>query len=139
MSYKWNIDDHKRLWNWLAENPDKNKWDWPGWDNTNFEDGVEEEDYKKYHDQTFKGDLIKANCFACESSIGIVETFDEDSDDYIEIFICPLQIRCNKLIRQCLNGLYIKWDDTKDLTQRSAIALQIANLPEVAEFTNYKK
>lgn len=137
MSYKWNIDDHKRLWNWLAENPDKNKWDWPWWDNTvSYEDDT---DFKRSHPHTFKGDLIEANCFACESSIGIVEAFDEDSDDYIEIFICPLQIRCNKLIGQCLNGLYNNWDGTKDLTQRSAIALQIANLPEVAEFTNYKK
>lgn len=22
---------HKQLWNWLAEHPDKNKDDWPGW------------------------------------------------------------------------------------------------------------
>ena len=38
---------HRELWNWLMNNPDKNKQDWPEWN---------------------KFTHIKSNCFACEIS-----------------------------------------------------------------------
>ena len=31
MNIKFDHTNHKKLWNWLAENPDKEKSDWPEW------------------------------------------------------------------------------------------------------------
>lgn len=29
---KYCIKKHREMWNWLADNPDKHKEDWPGWE-----------------------------------------------------------------------------------------------------------
>ena len=34
---KYCIDNHREMWNWLAENPDKDKVSWPGWSETSLE------------------------------------------------------------------------------------------------------
>ena len=45
---------HKQLWNWLAEHPDKDKDNWPGW---NLNDAYDCEIYNYYF-----------GCFACKYS-----------------------------------------------------------------------
>ena len=46
-------DGHKRLWNWLSENPDKHKSDWPEF---------EQEESGLY---TYNGIRVRNQCFAC--------------------------------------------------------------------------
>jgi len=43
---------HQELWQWLADHPEENKWDWPKW---------------KENGGRYKGDSI-AHCFACAYS-----------------------------------------------------------------------
>lgn len=49
MTKKECIKNHRIMWNWLADNPDKEKVDWPGW-----------VDYPG---------RIRAGCFLCEYTI----------------------------------------------------------------------
>ena len=36
---KYCIDNHRKMWHWLSENPKKEKKDWPGWEHHKKEDG----------------------------------------------------------------------------------------------------
>ena len=95
-------DNHKRLWNWLADNPMKEdgtltgKWDWPEWD--------------------FNGGSIKAVellCFACQGS-----------------HKCCVLIWPNEFcVGDDRNGLYNQWIKATNPTTRSRLARQIADLP----------
>ena len=46
---------HVELWEWLAENPDSDKYDWPGWS-----------EFKLYPAQgCFACEYVKSNCDKC--------------------------------------------------------------------------
>ena len=105
------IKNHRIMWNWLADNPDKGKQDWPGW----------KMDYS---------DLFSVGaenfCFLC----GYISNTPEE-----ECFNCPLDWGVTKT---CINtdtepvsyfGLYcIIMPEHKK--ERSKYARIIANLPE---------
>ena len=100
---KYYIDNHRKMWNWLADNPDKNKKDWPGW--------------KKH-------DYVTNNCFIC----GYCEEYSKDCDmRYIDKFcdLCPLDW---EITNDCgLSSYYNKWNRGEN---RARMARKIANLKE---------
>lgn len=102
---KFNHTAHKELWNWLADNPDKKKHEWPEWD---FNGGKHKE--------------IMGECFACQYAMSI-KLINETCKK------CPLVEHYEKG-NTCLNGLFNQWDyECQNLQKRSGFARQIANLP----------
>ena len=113
---KFNHTAHKELWNWLADNPDKKKNEWPGWISNN---GL----YK----------CPENFCFACGYAL---------SDDYMEedceFKTCPLIWHNNENVHddgncwfncECNGGEYGSWEDAETAELKSWYARQIANLP----------
>ena len=111
MSIKFDHTNHKKLWNWLAENPDKEKTDWPEWEKNGG-----------------RVKRVRSNCFACEYAEG--RTCEDERVDLCED--CPLvwhlkgvdKPRCN-----LSSGLWSAWFWENTLKKRGEYALQIANLP----------
>ena len=106
MNIKFDHTNHKKLWNWLAENPDKEKSDWPEWKENGWE-------IKRAVSLCFACDYVKHNCLLC--------------------YECPLIWPENKnSTRNCYDansGLFNKYFYSRDLKERSKYAFQIANLP----------
>ena len=99
----FNHTAHKALWNWLAENPGKQKIDWPGWVINGHEDNI---NYCYY-------------CFAC----------DYDDEIFGDCEACPLQWPDKPGCGECAN-LYVRWyKRTASVIEKSKLAQQIANLP----------
>ena len=107
MNIKFDHTNHKKLWNWLAENPDKDKEDWPEWKKNG--GGVEES--------------IR-HCFACAYEA----VHNEDS-----CHTCPLIWPHNyegDFVCDGMDGLWANWYESEgDIADRTKYALQIANLP----------
>lgn len=110
---KFNHTAHKALWNWLAENPDKVKDDWPEWE----ENG---------------GSIlyIHNDCFACEYATRTKPNWTQKCP------YCPLEWPINdEGDRYCidsdeLTGLFIDYlEASSNPDLRATFALQIANLP----------
>lgn len=95
----FNRTAHQELWNWLAENPDYCKTEWPGW---------------QYY--AAKRD----DCFACEAAEAIRPMY-ADTCKY-----CPLKWPEGK---PCYDGLYTIWQASEDPRIRRSLAQYIANLP----------
>lgn len=118
MQIRFDHAGHKALWNWLTENPEKYKQDWPDFDN-----------YDRYllH--------INNNCFACVAAKGR------------DCKRCPLNWHDPKTGRliNCLDPYspYVEWtrlggdylqDESESerqarLKKRSMLAKQIAEMP----------
>lgn len=99
---KFNHTAHKKLWTWLSENPEMNKYNWPGWE---WNGGI--------------ADKVVNGCFACEFC-------------NILCGECPLlwpKVRGKLGPCHTKGGLYEKWANSKDPEIQSILALQIANLP----------
>lgn len=97
-------EEHRKLWMWLAEHPDKEKEDY-------FEDW---ERFSRPY----------SHCFACEAAIQLKYKLYQEKCNY-----CPLgknNIGCND---DSLNSLYLKWWNSQSSDERTSLALQIANLP----------
>lgn len=97
---------HRKLWNWLSDNPNTDK-----------------EDFFKEFD--IYGDDVPYNeCFACESCYGFGDT---------ECSECPIQWtekeQISDLTCYCSKdgSPYEKWEDAKDLEERKTLAREIAN------------
>lgn len=90
---------HKEMWQWLSDNPNKNKRDWPRWKHNG-------------------GDIEKSvgNCFACKYSIYFG----------YRCKYCPFNIDTSK---SCLNDLYIEWCFNNNLNEKKELATQIKNFP----------
>lgn len=101
---KFNHTAHKKMWTWLSENPEMDKFNWPGW----------EWNRGKYEE-------VENDCFACEACSGICAS-------------CPLVWPKNaegENICDHEGGLWAEWElESFDRPEtRSSLALQIANLP----------
>ena len=95
---------HKELWQYLIDNPNKDKKDWPRWKSNG-------------------GDIEKIddNCFACEYKLKYPSEYF-----YTCYKCCPFKV---KFRSACLNGLYEEWNESEDLNKRSKLAKQIKKFP----------
>lgn len=101
---------HRELWGWLAENPMKEKEDWPGWKKNGGEHPTP-----------------PSNCFCCQ--------YAKDVYGFGRGSICgkcPLiWERLTLLITSpCFNSYFGKWDSATAPEERSRLAALIRDLPE---------
>jgi len=98
------IKAHRQLWNWLADNPWKEKEDWPGWKLN----GGEYEDLHPYY------------CFMCIHMDGMPMCH-----------LCLLEWPENNYgTKKCIDGgLFSQWIDAETDETRINCARQIAELP----------
>ena len=110
IEFRW--EEHKRLWNWLSENPEATKSDWPEWN--------------------IIGHSVN-HCFACDFQSAFKEKNNVENAYMHSICnFCPLSKNSSCLIRNCLGGLYYQWAWAwawEPIKERPALALKIANLP----------
>ncbi len=96
------IELHRKLWDWLAKNPGKEKHDWPEWDN-----------YSPYEP------LYNSYCFACMVS----------EDCATCLFEWPGMDCFDAEVRHDNEGLFAHWDDASvETLRRIALAEQIRDL-----------
>ena len=113
---------HKEMWMWLSENPDKEKLDWPGWENVE----LCKDEVSAFLDCT--------RCFACTWDKINNKTDLLPKGDY-----CPINkgLTCGYVTFRCLDGLYDEWFhcwfSKKD--RKAELAKQIAELPWVRKVT----
>ena len=108
------IKRHRELWGWLAENPMKDKLDWPGWE---------------------RYDVALNDCFLCEYAL---KSQKNDSNGLSRCDYCPVEFDAigdspKGTVGYCLGGLFSRWDMATDPEERSRIALLIRDLPEKVE------
>ncbi len=98
--------NHIKLWQWLADNPTKDKCDWPEW--------------------SVNGGKVKHiynDCFSCEYSVSII-TASGDAQHMCKY--CPFGKYC---AFTCMDGLYKKWANTKDMHYKIELAERIRDFP----------
>jgi hypothetical protein len=104
------IKRHRELWGWLAENPMKEKTDWPGWE---------------------RYDAALNDCFLCEY---VLKSQKNDSNRLSICDYCPVWFKENGFNRgtvsYCLGGLFYGWEVATNLEERSRLAALIRDLPE---------
>jgi hypothetical protein len=109
---------HVALWDWLSKNPEKQKDEWPEWD----ENGGEIE-------------VVESYCFACSSATNQwVNYFNNDSDALRGTNTCdwcPLVLSEMDAVHpsNCLGGWFHIWLSTKSLSNRIAFAEKIRDFP----------
>ncbi len=108
------IKRHRELWTWLAENPTKEKQDWPGW---------------------VRYDAALNDCFLCEYAL---KSRKNDSNRLNICDYCPVEFKETNdypkgTIGYCLGGLFIRWLWTTNPKERSRLASLIRDLPEKVE------
>jgi hypothetical protein len=101
------IKRHRELWGWLAENPMKDKLDWPGWE---------------------RYDAALNDCFLCEYTSDKFSKCEHCPVVFEEIKDYP-----KGTIGYCLGGLFSQWDQAIEPKERSHIASLIRDLPEKVE------
>lgn len=95
-------EEHRKLWNWLANNPE-------AWKPDYFEDrDIDSIPYNR--------------CFACEAALQEANRMGT----YHICGFCPLG---GERIVGCSDGLYAEWWTAASREDRCQLALQIANLP----------
>jgi hypothetical protein len=120
---KETIDNHRKLWDWLAEEQYENhnapfrlKQDWPEWDKII--------DPADWHDEE---DPVINHCFLCQwvDQQGGLDPNDSDCEK-----VCPLKWPgvwgCHTC---CGDSLYSKWYNSHNKKERGRIAAQIRDLP----------
>lgn len=113
----FNRTKHQALWNWLADNPDKKKDEWPEW--SRYGGTIEE---------------VDCLCFACQYARDCLIENGRLFANKCRVY-CPLNIGDNSNIT-CLNGMYDEWQFEEDFSRRSELAREIANLP-VRTYVDY--
>lgn len=94
-------EEHRKLWNWLADHPGARKADY----------------FADWRD----GDKPYNLCFACE----VAAREADRTGAYSACTCCPLG---GELIMGCRDGLYAEWATAAFRKRRRKLALQIANL-----------
>jgi len=106
---------HRELWRWLVENPDKEKENWPGW-----------EQVANSYPQIMESASIKTlHCFACYMT--------QDCDKCLLVW--P-GLDCSNETEGDGKGLFERWNWTKRIKQRAKLAAQIRDLPVREEVPN---
>lgn len=95
-------EEHRKLWNWLADHPKAEKSDY-------FEDWDIDS-------------IPRSCCFACEVAYRAADR----ANTYASCRFCPLGGQC---IVGCDDGLYAEWCEAVSPKRRQQLALQIAKLP----------
>lgn len=95
-------EEHRKLWNWLADHP-------KAWKSDYFEDW----DYDS---------IPKSYCFACEVALQEANR----AGTYVSCRFCPLG---GERIVGCNFGLYNDWHAAVSPERRQQLARKIANLP----------
>ena len=83
---KYCIDNHRKMWHWLAENPDKKKKDWPGWKDYNNDPPLDEIAYCFLCCYKFQ---TKGSCYDCPLDWGITDMcmyVNDPSMSYYELY-----------------------------------------------------
>jgi hypothetical protein len=106
----WYISKHRKLWDWLAENPEMEKHNWPGWKR-----------FTRYYE---------GRCFLCQY---VMDYYGTKGRNDCAVF-CPVIWRNTFQLSHCgdYKSLYNKWDDAgcmKDFTERKYLACKIRDLP----------
>ena len=104
-------DLHVKMWDWLAKNPDKDKYDY----------------FDLYPDE--KEFALDYECFACAYNEHVIDKLSIRCRN--ECFYCPFEVK-NEVYTEkcCLGGRYKGWlQNSDDLKQRSEYARQIRDLP----------
>lgn len=103
--FKFPLGEHIKLWDWLADNPSKDKYDY-------------------FDDINLGRNLRPKNlCFGCEFSSKVIKYIEEkcgtrvidfiNSDVLYEgCFACPFD--CNAGDNGCLDGVYDEWDEASE-------------------------
>lgn len=114
---KFNLTAHREMWLWLAENPDKNKWNWPGWKKNG---GTYEISDGNYH------------CFACDYA-GNITHYKKDCESCPLIWVRPdgspmeqIQYVCEH--GSCYDSYKLAYWYVGYKKDRCAYATMIANL-----------
>ncbi len=105
LSKEETVENHRDLWDWLAQNPQAEKEDWPDWEEKFY--GYDYEELDDY-----------SHCFLCMFA-------QEDCGG------CPVEWPG----RNCGTNLiakspYIQWQDAHDDADRTKYAIIIRDLPE---------
>ena len=106
----FNHTGHKEMWGWLADNPTKEKDEWPGWKQNGGE----------YH-------IVAEYCFACEYDYVVSDCASVGNCRH-----CPLKGMSDETSYDCLDGDYEEWryaDSVKDLAERKRLAEKIRDWP----------
>lgn len=96
------IAKHREIWNWLSENPDKEKMHWPGW-------SIYES--------------VPNNCFLCGYA---------DATAEMSCHNCPIDWRRTEhcMDREPVLSYYLLYDEATTLKDKTKYAEIIASLPE---------
>lgn len=104
---KYCIDNHRKMWNWLADNPDKNKKDWPGWEKCDIDLPPNEINH----------------CFLC----GYVELAKDGKCIYCTLALGVTDM-CVRIEPEW--SYYMLYKDSVMIADKTKYARIIANLPE---------
>lgn len=100
--------EHQKLWRWLAENFDKEKHQWPGW---------EELEIDTYRDEDYQ-----AACFACVAA-------PTDEEGGTDCYQCPIKWTDGGCMSH--NSEYMQWRNARCEDRHKAahaLALKIADM-----------
>lgn len=95
-------EEHRKLWNWLADHP-----------------GAIKAAYFKNWD---RNSIPHNECFACEAALQAARR----ANTYHTCRFCPLG---GERIIGCDGGLFVEWAAAASCKRRQQLALKIANLP----------
>lgn len=94
--------EHRKLWNWLADHPNAEKWDY-------------------FKDWDYNNSVPRSGCFACEAA----HREADRENTHSSCRFCPLG---GPGIVGCDRGLYADWQCGPSPKRRRQLARKIANL-----------
>lgn len=93
-------EEHRKLWNYLADKPEAEKYNYfKNWDRAPYNE-----------------------CFACEAAL-------QEANRANVAYFCPFCPLGGERIVGCDSGLFDDWQEAVSPERRQQLALQIANLP----------